>query len=152
VGIVLTGCFPGVVWGWYNVPTYRGWEGLSHLHIAYGIPYAAGALTLAVCLVLRKTWPKWENATASVFAASAVITYYWFRLPPMFGIGVPDAAMIVDISPWLPAWSAAALRIFAIVGFAWLMLGRAARRRAWETPPPAENSIVRPNVVAELSV
>jgi hypothetical protein len=53
VGLVLTGFFPGFVWGWYNVPTYHGWEGLESLHIAYGIPYAVGGLTLGVYLVVR---------------------------------------------------------------------------------------------------
>jgi hypothetical protein len=144
VGIVFTGCFPGFVWGWYNVPTYSGWEGFSHLHIAYGIPFSAGGLTLAVYLALRKAWPRQAALTTSVFAATAIITYYWFRLPPVFGIGDSDAAMIVDISPWLPAWSATALRIFALVAFSWLIVGRTARR-AWEKRPPiAELSIADP--------
>ena len=136
VGNVLTGFFPGFVWGWYNVPTYSGWEGFSHLHVVYAIPYGAGALTLAIYLAVRRVWPAKEGLIASVFAASAIITYYWFRLPPVFGIGAPDAAMIVDISPWLPAWSATGLRIFALVAFSWLMVGRTGKRRAWETPPP----------------
>ncbi|MDP6466668.1 MAG: hypothetical protein QF918_02955 [Pirellulaceae bacterium] len=138
VGIALTGFFPGFVWGWYNVPTYSGWEGFNHLHIAYGIPFAGGGTTLAVFLLLRWALPTREHLTGSVFAAAAIITYYWFRLPPVFGIGTPDAAMIVDISESLPAWSAIALRIFAFVAFGWLMVVRTGRR-AWETPPPSEN-------------
>ena len=147
VGFVLTGFFPGFVWGWYNVPTYSGWEGISHLHVAYAIPYGAGGLTLAIYLALRKAWPKKEDMIASVFAASAIITYYWFRLPPIFGIGDPDLAMIVDISPWLPAWSERGLRIFELAAFGWLMVGRTGKRRAWETPPPiAERPSVQMSV------
>ena len=115
VGVALTGFFPGFVWGWYNVPTYRGWEGVSHLHVAYAIPFSVGALTLVVYLLLCKALPKKDNLITSVFAASAIITYYWFRLPPIFGIGASEAAMIIDLSPWLPAWSETALRIFELV-------------------------------------
>ena len=136
VGTVLTGFFPGFVWGWYHVPTYSGWAGISHLHVAYAIPYSVGGLTLAVYLALRTAWPGKEELIASVFAAMAISVYYWFRLPAIFGIDAPDAAMIIDISPWLPIWSATALRIFAVVAFVWLMVGRTSRHRAWETPPP----------------
>jgi hypothetical protein len=104
--------------------------------MAFAIPYGVGCLTLAIYLALRKAWPVKEELIAGVFAASAIITYYWFRLPPIFGIDAPDAAMIVDISPWLPAWSATGLHIFTLVAFSWLMVGRIGKRRAWETPPP----------------
>jgi len=147
VGIVLTGCFPGFVWGWYNVPTYNAWEGISHLRVAYGIPYAAGGLTLALYLLLRKTWAKQEDLIGRIFAATAIVTYYWFRLPPLFGIGDPNAAMVVDISDWLPPWSATVLRMFEFVAFGWLMVVRTGERRAWEKHPPiAEESNVRINV------
>jgi hypothetical protein len=136
VGLVLIGFFPGFVWGWYNVPTYHGWEGFNALHIAYGIPYAAGGLTLGLYLVLRMAWPRGEELIGSVFAAAAIITYYWFRLPPIFGIGNPDVA-IVNLSALLPAWSATAMRITAILAFGWLMVGRTGFSRAWETPPPS---------------
>ncbi|MBI2479520.1 MAG: hypothetical protein HYV60_13060, partial [Planctomycetia bacterium] len=138
VGVGLTGFFPGFVWGWYNVPTYSGWDGFNHLHIAYGISIAAGSATLTVYLLLRSASPTREQLTASIFAAAAVITYYWFRLPPVFGIGAPDAAMIVDISEWLPVWSATAMRIFTSVAFGWLMIVRSGWR-AWETAPPSRN-------------
>jgi hypothetical protein len=138
VGVVLTGFFPGFVWGWYNVPTYSGWEGFSHLHVAYGIPFAGGGTTLVVYLLLRTALPTREHLIGSIFAAAAIITYYWFRLPPVFGIGAPDQAMIVDISQRLPAWSALALRIVAFGAFGWLMVVRPGWR-AWETPPPQGN-------------
>ncbi len=148
VGVAFTGCFPGFVWGWYNVPTYSGWEGIDHLHVAYGIPWLAGGLTLTLHLALRRAWPKQEDLIGRVFAAAAIITYYWYRLPPVFGIGNPDAAMVVDLSPWLPAWSATALRVFEMVAFGWLILGRTGKRRTWETPPPsAEESSIHPGVV-----
>lgn len=139
IGILFTGIFPGFIWGWYNVTTYSGWEGFRHLKQAFGIPYAAGAVTLLVYLVLRKVWPKQKQTVSHIFAASAIITYYWFRLPPVFGIGDPDAAMIVDISESIPAWSAMALQIFTVVTFSWLMVIRTGKRHPWEVHPP--NSI-----------
>ena len=148
VGVVFTGSFPGFVCGWYNVPTYSGGQGLQPLLLAYAIPCAAGGVTLAIYVLLRKVWSTQENRIASVFAAAAIITYYWFRLPPMFGIGAPDSAMIVDISNWLPSWTATALRFSVLVVFGWLVIGRSATRRAWETPPPiAETSTAAKLVV-----
>ena len=136
VGVVFTGCFPGFVWGWYNVPTYSGWEGFGHLNLASGIPSDSGLVTVGLYLALRKAWPKHKYQIASAFAAAAIIIYYWFRLPPVFGIGDPEAAMIADVSPWLPTWSALAMRICVVIVFAWLMVGRKGRRRAWEARPP----------------
>jgi hypothetical protein len=136
IGIVLTGCFPGFVWGWYQVPTYSGMDGFAHLPLAYGLPYLAGALTLALYLAARKGWPKREPLTGSLFAAAAIIIYYWFRLPPIFGIGDPAKAMIVDVSRWLPSWSTTTLRFFELVAFSWLMVGKVSRHRAWELPLP----------------
>jgi hypothetical protein len=135
VGIVLTGCFPGFVWGWYNVETYSGWDGFAHLHQTYGIPYTAGGLTLLVYFALRKVWPRQEKLISSIFAATAISVYYWYRLPPVFGIGNADLAMIVDISDRLPAWTTAALRTFVLLSFGWLMIARPGKRRAWETHP-----------------
>jgi len=136
VGVVFVGCFPGFVWGWYQLTTYSGWEGFQHLHLAYGIPYAAGLVTLALYLLLRKSWPRQQRFFVSLFAAAAIITYYWFRLPPVFGIGDPDAAMIVDISPWLPVWSVGAMRLAVVIVFSWLLLGRNGLLRTWEIRPP----------------
>ncbi len=139
VGIVLTGFFPGFVWGWYHVSTYSGMDGFNHLPLAYGLPCLAGGLTLTLYLAVRKAWPRQDDLIGSIFAASAIITYYWFRLPPIFGIGDPAKAMIVDVSRWLPSWSATALRLFELVAFSWLMLRGAGRRRAWELPLPILN-------------
>lgn len=141
VGIVLTGCFPGFIFGWYQVSTYTGWEGFRNLGVAYGTPFSAGIVTLSIYLLLRILWPRRERTISHVFAAAAVMTYYWFRLPPIFGIGNHDAAMIVDVSASWPSWSAAALRGLEIVAFSWVFFGRASPRRAWEAaPPPAEDT------------
>jgi hypothetical protein len=124
-------------------------EGLTHLSSAYGVPYAAGGLTLALYLALRKVWSQQEDLIASVFAAAAIITYYWFRLPAMFGIGAPEMAIVVDVSGWLPVWSATALRIFELTAFSWLMVGRTGKRRAWELPPPIADKSSDPTSVGE---
>ena len=141
VGRALVGCFPGFVWGWYNVPTYSGWEGITNLPLAYAIPFAAGAATLVLYIVLLKALPRQDALITRVFAAAAIITYYWFRLPPIFGIGDPGSAMIADVSASLPEWSATALRVLAIVVFGWLMVIRGGPRRAWETPPVVIESV-----------
>jgi hypothetical protein len=133
-GITLTGSFPGFVFGWFKVPTYTGWDGFSHLGSAFGLPYATAALTLVFYLALRSVWPKHDRLISSIFAAAAIITYYWFRLPPIFGLGNPQAAMIVDLSGRLPSWSATALRIFELLVFSWLLVIRTAKKRAWELP------------------
>ncbi len=135
IGLVFVGCFPGFVWGWYQVTTYSGWEGFANLNLAYGIPYASGLITLVLFLILRGIIPTQTKLLTSIFAASAIIIYYWFRLPPMFGIGDPNAAMMLDISPYLPEWSATAMRISMIIVFTWMIVGRRNVRSAWETKP-----------------
>ena len=54
--------------------------------------------------------------------------------------------MFVDLSLWLPWWSATALRVFEGAGFAWLMIGRRGVRRAWGIHPShAETPIALAN-------
>lgn len=85
----MTGCFPGFVRGWHKVPTYDGWKGLRHLSGVYAIPCGAGTSTLVLYLAPRWARPALEVLISSSFLAGAVVTYYWFRLPPVFGIGRP---------------------------------------------------------------
>jgi hypothetical protein len=120
-GTVFIGFFPGFVWGWYKVSTFSGWDGFANLAVVYGLPYAAGCVTPLMYLALRLVWARQERLFISIFAAAAIIIYYWFRLPPVFGMGAPASAMIVDISPWLPAWSAVALRLWSGVGITFLL-------------------------------
>ena len=141
VGVLLTGCFPGFIFGWYQVPTYHEWEGIHHVGMVYTIPYLAACVTLALYLGLRTVWWKQEPLIASIFAAAAVTTYYWFRLPPIFGIGDHNAAMIADISGHLPSSAATAVRVLELLVLGWLILRRSQKRRAWERPPTGHATV-----------
>lgn len=136
-GLLLVGGFPGFVWGWYLVPTWTGTEGFSHLPEAYGVPYLGFVLSLGLYFALRRVVPEAHRSLLNrSFAAAAIILYYWFRLPPVFGFAENPAVAIVDLHTVLPGWTPVVLRILAIATFAWALVGRNSGRRAWEVRPP----------------
>ena len=137
-GLILAGGFPGFIWGWYQVPNYQGWDGLLHLHVAYGYPLAAMAASLALYFGLRFTL----SATAESwlmrgFAAAAVIIYYWFKVPVMFGFGADPSSALLDLHGVLPASAPAVMRTSAIFIFSWLLVLKPHAGRVWASKPAA---------------
>ena len=135
-GLLLAGGFPGFIWGWYQVPTYSGWDGLSHLHIAYGYPLGAMAASLLVFLGARFALPSQrEGLLVRAFAAAAVIVYYWYKAPVMFGFGEQPSSALIDLSATLPAQTPWALRIGSIVLFTFLLVLKPHANRVWAARP-----------------
>jgi hypothetical protein len=133
--MLLTGAFPGFVWGFFQVPDRVGWAGLA---AAYAWPFAAGAVTLAAYLpvhaILRgPAQQRWTRA----FAAAAIAAYYWFRIPMLFGFGAfPGDGVLVDLRGTLPAWFVPASRAATTLLFFVWFLARAGAPRSW-SPRPA---------------
>lgn len=135
-GLILAGGFPGFIWGWYQVPNWHGLEGFKNLHIAYGYPLGAMAVSLIVFVVLRGSLGKgWESMLVRVFAAAAASVYYWFKLPVMVGLGDPASAL-VNLSGLLPTWSAPLLGTLAAVAIVWAIVP-AKRQAVWAMKPAA---------------
>lgn len=135
-GLILAGGFPGFIWGWYQVPNYSGWEGFKNLHMAYGYPLAAMAASLALFAIVRiAAGGKLEPLLIRLFAAAAVIVYYWFKAPVMFGFGSDPSAALVNLSGVLPSVTPWVLRIGAIVLFTVLLVLRPQVSKVWAIKP-----------------
>lgn len=135
-GLILAGGFPGFIWGWYQVPNYEGLEGFKHLHIAYGYPLVAMAAALCAFLALRAVLGAFrERMLVRVFAAAAVIAYYWFKAPVMLGFGENPAAALIDLHAALPEVTPWVLRGIVIAAFAWLLVLKPSRGRVWAIKP-----------------
>ncbi len=85
LGNFLVGSFPGFVWGWYQVQDYPPDQvGTQAIITAYVWPWGACLVTYVVFKIAEHILRHKENARAilhRVFAAAAISTYYWYRLP-----------------------------------------------------------------------
>lgn len=135
-GLVIAGGFPGFIWGWFQVPTYEGWDGFAHLHVAYGFPLAAMAASLLLFFGLKFLLsPERETLLVRSFAAAAVIAYYWFKAPVMFGFGADSSSALLDLHGLLPPSTPAVLRTTCIFAFAWLLVLKPHTGRVWARKP-----------------
>jgi hypothetical protein len=131
--LVLVGGFPGFIIGWYQVPTWQRTEGLRSLAEAYAWPWGGTLASLLLYAVLGRAFPGAGRRLTSFFAAAAVASYYWFKLPVMLGLGAPGSAL-VDLGAVLPGWSIWLMRAGEMAFFASLLLLR--QPRMWEIQPP----------------
>jgi hypothetical protein len=96
LGNFLVGSFPGFVWGWFQVPDYPPHQVGSHEIItAYVWPLGACIVSYLVFKIGEHIFRYKDDARAilqRVFAAAAISTYYWYRLPG-------PAALLPD---WFP--------------------------------------------------
>ena len=85
LGNFLVGSFPGFVWGWFQVKDYPPQQVGSHEIItAYVWPLGACIVTYVLFKIAEHILRHKTTARAVLhrtFAAAAVSTYYWYRLP-----------------------------------------------------------------------
>lgn len=139
LGVSLTvGGFPGFVWGWFHVPTYRGEVGMHEVLFAYALPWGMMLLSLGAFALLRRLLgPKKDALLAGIFAAAAVSCYYWYRLPALVGFGLfPRDGLLVDLTHVLPAQSVVFAQIAAAAFFVWWLVFRRRPPAAWSVRPP----------------
>ncbi len=137
-GVLFVGGFPGFVWAWFHINDYSNGEGWSHLGLNFGGPLAGLAVSLGLYLLLRR-WVFSSNPflLVRIYATAAMVFYYWYRIPPLFGFGpYSGGGTLVDLTHILPAWFPTASHAVTTVLFIWLMLFRGARKRSWEIRPP----------------
>ena len=96
LGNFLVGSFPGFVWGWFQVPDYAPHRvGSQEIITAYVWPLGACIVSYVVFKMVEHVFRHKAKARAvlhRIFAAAAVSTYYWYRLPG-------PAALLPD---WFP--------------------------------------------------
>jgi hypothetical protein len=85
LGNFLVGSFPGFVWGWFQVRDYPAYQvGTREIITAYVWPLGACIVTYVVFKIAEHIVRHKAKARATLhrlFAAAAVSTYYWYRLP-----------------------------------------------------------------------
>jgi Pyruvate/2-oxoacid:ferredoxin oxidoreductase delta subunit len=85
LGNFVVGSFPGFVWGWFQVPDYPPrLVGSQEIITAYVWPLGACIVSYVVFKIVEHIFRHKAKARAvlhRIFAAAAVSTYYWYRLP-----------------------------------------------------------------------
>lgn len=135
--LLLVGGFPGYVWGWFQVPDYTGSAGWQNLPAVYGYPLLGAAVTILLYVLLNWFFQGQNKRTIiSLFAATAVSCYYWFRLPMLFGFGeLQTNGTLIDLSNNLPYWSMSVLNIVTTGFFFWWMVIRKKSKLSWSVRP-----------------
>ncbi len=124
LGNFVVGSFPGFVWGWFQVPDYPPSQvGNAEIFTAYAWPIGACIVTYAVFKVGEHILRHRHSARAVMhraFAAAAVSTYYWYRLPG-------PASLLPDWFPWVS-------HMVTTPFFVWFLVFRSPRV-SWLTRP-----------------
>ncbi len=143
---VFIGAFPGFIWGWFQVPDYEAAEGLSNLVGTYLLPLASAGATLAVYALLISSMPLQRRRTIDrLFAAAAISTYYWFRIPALIGFGAfPGDGMLLDLSGTIPPQVVWVFCVVLTIFWVWWIAGRRNGLRPWMVRPPFEDQSSSP--------
>jgi hypothetical protein len=143
LGHGLTGSFVGFIWGWYQLPDYPGDIGAGEVIAAYLWPFGCASVSLAVYLVARKWLCRSKaarNTLIRIFAAAAVSTYYWYRIPALGGFGpYPGTGLLYDLTGVLPAWAPLISQALTTAFFAWFLVLRESPNASWMTRPLTPN-------------
>lgn len=137
-GMLLAGGFPGFVLGWFLLTERLGPVEPASLTLAYALPLAGLAISLATFLLLRVALgERHDRVLVMLFAAVAVGSYYWFRLPLLFGFGPAHRdGLLVDLTGTLPRAFPVISRIVTTSVFGLWFLSRLNVRRSWTVRPP----------------
>jgi len=138
-GLVMTGGFFGFIWGWYQVPDYRGTIDLTTIISAYTWPLACGLISLIVYLMIKRQLTiKQTQVLNRLFATASVACYYWYRIPSLFGVGIyPTDGVLIDLSATLPIWFPLASQLISASFFVWFMMIRPYKKakKSWSIRP-----------------
>jgi hypothetical protein len=138
VGTVLAGSFFGFVWGWFQVPDYWGPVGIGEIAQAYLWPLGGALVSLCAYMVAGRLLTGVRGARLllfRIFAAGAVSTYYWYRIPALAGFD-PRSGLLYDLSHVLPTWFPLASQAATTAFFFWFLVIREVRGVSWQKRPP----------------
>ena len=141
----LIGCFPGYVWGWFQVQDYATLsEGMANITHTFAIPIMGGAVTLALYALLVSSIPLQKRKTIDkYFAAAAISCYYWYRIPWLLGFSQFDGnGMIVDLSATIPQTVVDVLPYCTTAFWVWWIALKRNGLRSWMHRPPEEEGNV----------
>jgi hypothetical protein len=137
IEVLLVGAFPGFIWGWFHVPDYTASFGWLQLLIAYVYPILGAALSILLYFGMKRLFAKRnKRIILNVFAAAAVSSYYWFRLPILFGFDEMEThGLLIDLTNKIPTWSMTSLRVAVVIFFFWWMAIRTKKKISWTFRP-----------------
>jgi hypothetical protein len=134
-GFLMVAAFPGFVWGWFQNQDYPGITDIGQLIEIYKMPLIGIVATSILYFILNKFMKK--NLIISIFSASAVSCYYWFRLPALFGFGIfPGDGMLIDLTDVIPGWSITIVIFSLTLFFFWWIVFSKQVKNTWATKPP----------------
>ncbi len=138
--LLTIGGLPGFIWGWFQVPDYTGVITLSHVIDVYKLPFAGLAVTFTIYSILKEYWgKKSERMLISIFAATAVSTYYWYRIPILFGFGqFGHDGLLVNLTNIVPAWAIGAITVITTIFFFSVLVLRKVNHKSWLIRPDYE--------------
>ena len=129
LGNFLTGSFPGFVWGWFQVPDYPPQQvDQAAIITAYVWPFGAAVISYIIFRFgehLLRYKPATRTRMHRIFAAAAISTYYWYRLPG-------PASLLPD---WFPLVSHLVTTLF----FFWFLVLRSPKVSWLKRPVMASN-------------
>lgn len=126
VGFIMTGGFWGYVYGWYQVPDFFAPMTLPDWILLFAWPLVCGAVSLLVFYVVLKQVDKTSKKyLLRFFAFGAIATYYWYRLPMLFGFSeLATNGLLIDLTSSVPAWFPDVLQSSTTAFLFWFMLLR----------------------------
>jgi hypothetical protein len=150
-GLFIIGGLPGFIWGWFHVPDEAKITTLNTFLSGYKMPLLGFTITLVIYWILSSIIQrKFRRRLISVFAASGVSCYYWFRLPALFGfVKFGHDGLLVDLSNILPLWSIPVMNIVTTFFFFYWLVTRKQNNESWLIRPEFADKQKRPEL--ELS-
>jgi hypothetical protein len=137
IGNFMVGSFFGFVLGWFQVPDYYGPIGNTEIIASYAYPWIGAAICYAVFKVLERAVgedPQRRRILYRIFAAAAVSTYYWYRVPALTGFD-PRSGQLINITHILPVWFPIASHIVTTSFFFWFLVIRQTTGVSWMKRP-----------------
>ena len=139
-GLLIIGGLPGFIWGWFHVPD-KTTSSINGLIGAYEMPLLGFAVSFILYIILSSLLPaKYERRIISLFAASGVSCYYWFRIPALLGFsGFADDGLLIDLKKVLPNWGMTMIIIASTLFFFYWLVIRKQNNRSWVIRPQFAN-------------
>jgi hypothetical protein len=137
--IGLIGCFPGYIWGWFQVQDYATLsEGLENIVNTYTIPIVGGAATLVLYALLISSVSLQKREVIDRFFASAAIScYYWYRIPWLLGFSQFEGnGMLIDLSDAISPTVITIVPYVTTAFWVWWIALKPNGLRAWMKRPP----------------
>lgn len=140
-GWMIVGGLPGFIWGWFHVPDEAKITTVTTFFSVYKMPLLGFFITIILYAILSNIiQPKFQRKLISIFAASGVSCYYWYRIPELFGFGnLGDDGLLVNLRNTLPEWSFPTITIATTIFFFYWLVVRKQNDQSWIIRPQYAN-------------